>query len=70
MEIKQTKMAFMLTYLYYNELFFLSGTVLCYKYLNCLCLEKKIQKNKVKNMGKARKGKLCGFLKSKKSLRL
>ena len=41
MEIKQTKMAFMLTYLYYNELFFLSGTVLCYKYLNCLCLEKK-----------------------------
>lgn len=68
MEIKQTKMAFMLTYLYYNELFFLSGTVLCYK--NCLHLEKKKQKNKDKNMGKAKKGKLFGFLKSKKSLGL
>lgn len=69
MEIKQTKMAFMLIYLYCNnELFFLSGTVLCYK--NCLHLEKKKQKNKDKNMGKAKKGKLFGFLKSKKSLGL
>ena len=45
-----------------NELFFLSEIVLCNKYLNCLLLEKNTIKNKVKSMGKAKKGKLMWFL--------